>query len=64
MTADAIKRIEAIESLEDLGAGFLLASHDLEFAAPANCSASRRAARSTRSVSACTWNCWNGLCKH
>ncbi len=30
MTADAIKRLEAIESLEDLGAGFLLASHDLE----------------------------------
>lgn len=30
MTADAIKRIEAVESLEDLGAGFTLASHDLE----------------------------------
>jgi transcription-repair coupling factor (superfamily II helicase) len=30
MTADAIKRIEAIESLEDLGAGFTLATHDLE----------------------------------
>lgn len=30
MTADAVKRIEAIESLEDLGAGFMLASHDLE----------------------------------
>jgi transcription-repair coupling factor (superfamily II helicase) len=30
MTPDAIKRIEAIESLEDLGAGFLLANHDLE----------------------------------
>jgi len=30
MTNDAVKRIEAIESLEDLGAGFLLASHDLE----------------------------------
>lgn len=30
MTADAIKRIEAIESLEDLGAGFMLANHDLE----------------------------------
>ncbi len=30
MTADAIKRIEAVESLEDLGAGFSLASHDLE----------------------------------
>ncbi|MBN1377996.1 MAG: transcription-repair coupling factor [Gammaproteobacteria bacterium] len=30
MTTDARKRLEAIESLEDLGAGFTLASHDLE----------------------------------
>src|SRR5690606_28264006 len=30
MTADAIKRLEAIESLEDLGAGFTLATYDLE----------------------------------
>lgn len=30
MTPDAKKRIDAIESLEDLGAGFMLASHDLE----------------------------------
>ena len=30
MTPDAIKRLEAIESLEDLGAGFTLATHDLE----------------------------------
>ncbi len=30
MTPDAIKRLEAIESLEDLGAGFVLATHDLE----------------------------------
>ncbi|MEO0576051.1 MAG: transcription-repair coupling factor [Pseudomonadota bacterium] len=30
MTPDAQKRLEAIESLEDLGAGFALASHDLE----------------------------------
>ncbi|MEL6868746.1 MAG: transcription-repair coupling factor [Pseudomonadota bacterium] len=30
MTPDAVKRLEAIESLEDLGAGFALASHDLE----------------------------------
>ena len=30
MTPDAIKRIEAIESLENLGAGFTLATHDLE----------------------------------
>ncbi len=30
MTADAIKRLEAIDSLEGLGAGFTLATHDLE----------------------------------
>ena len=30
MTADAIKRLEAIDSLKDLGAGFTLATHDLE----------------------------------
>ena len=30
MTPDAVKRLEAIESLEDLGIGFSLASHDLE----------------------------------
>jgi transcription-repair coupling factor (superfamily II helicase) len=30
MTADAARRMEAIESLEDLGAGFVLATHDLE----------------------------------
>jgi transcription-repair coupling factor (superfamily II helicase) len=30
MTADAVKRLEAIESLEDLGIGFSLATHDLE----------------------------------
>ncbi|MBA2655140.1 MAG: transcription-repair coupling factor [Gammaproteobacteria bacterium] len=30
ITKDAIKRLEAIESLEDLGAGFMLATYDLE----------------------------------
>jgi transcription-repair coupling factor (superfamily II helicase) len=30
MTPDAVKRLEAVESLEDLGAGFVLATHDLE----------------------------------
>ena len=30
MTRDALKRLEAVESTTDLGAGFLLASHDLE----------------------------------
>jgi len=30
ISADAVKRLEAIESLEDLGIGFSLATHDLE----------------------------------
>ncbi len=30
LTADAVKRLEAIESLEELGIGFTLATHDLE----------------------------------
>ena len=30
MTADAVRRLEAIEALQDLGVGFSLASHDLE----------------------------------
>lgn len=30
MTANAIKRLQAIESMEELGAGFTLATHDLE----------------------------------
>jgi len=30
MTTDAVRRLEAIESLDDLGAGFVLATHDLE----------------------------------
>ena len=30
MTADAVKRLEAIEAIEELGAGFTLATHDLE----------------------------------
>jgi len=30
MTTDAVKRLEAIDSLEDLGSGFILATHDLE----------------------------------
>ena len=30
LSADAVKRLEALESLEELGAGFMLATHDLE----------------------------------
>jgi transcription-repair coupling factor (superfamily II helicase) len=34
LTGDAVKRLEAIESLEELGAGFVLATHDLEIRGP------------------------------
>lgn len=37
ITKDAVKRLEAIASLEDLGAGFTLATHDLEIRGPVNC---------------------------
>jgi len=30
LSGDALKRLEAIAALEDLGVGFALASHDLE----------------------------------
>ncbi len=30
MTKDAVKRLEALQSLDNLGAGFILATHDLE----------------------------------
>jgi transcription-repair coupling factor (superfamily II helicase) len=30
LTSDAAKRLDAIEALEDLGAGFMLANHDME----------------------------------
>src|SRR5207237_5065133 len=34
MSADAIKRLEAIEAIEELGVGFTLATHDLEIRGP------------------------------
>jgi transcription-repair coupling factor (superfamily II helicase) len=43
MTTDAQKRLEAIASLEDLGAGFALATHDLEIRGAGNCWAKIRA---------------------
>jgi transcription-repair coupling factor (superfamily II helicase) len=60
MTKDAKKRLEAIESLEDLGAGFTLATHDLEIRGAGELLGTSRAARSTRSASASTWTCWSG----
>lgn len=58
MTTDAQKRLEAIASLEDLGAGFALATHDLRSAAQVNCLAKNKAAQWKPSVSRCIWSCW------
>ena len=43
MSADAAKRLEVIESFEDLGAGFVLALTTWRSAAPGTCSARVRA---------------------
>ncbi len=61
MTADAVKRLEALESLEELGAGFTLATHDLEIrGAGRTARATSRAARSRRSATTSTWSSWSG----
>ncbi len=51
------KRLEAIANTQDLGAGFVLATNDLEIRGAANCSATARAGRSRPSASPCTWRC-------
>ncbi len=59
MTTDAQKRLEAIASLEDLGAGFALATQMISrFAARVNCLAKNKAAQWKPSVSRCIWSCW------
>jgi transcription-repair coupling factor (superfamily II helicase) len=54
MTRDAQKRLEAISSLEELGAGFTLATHDMEIRGAGELLGRTKAARSPRSASACT----------
>lgn len=58
MTTDAQKRLEAIASLEDLGAGFALATHDLEIRGAGELLAKNKAAQWKPSVSRCIWSCW------
>ncbi len=58
MTTDAQKRLEAIASLEDLGAGFALATHDLEIRGAGELLGKIRAVRWKPSVSPCIWSCW------
>ena len=59
LTADAAKRLEAIESMEDLGAGFVLATHDLEIRGAGELLGEQQSGQMTRSVSPCTWTCWS-----
>jgi RecG-like helicase len=63
ISADARKRLDAIAAMDELGAGFTLATHDLEIRWR------RRTARrgperpdGRRSASASTPNCWNAPC--
>ena len=58
MTTDAQKRLEAIASLEDLGAGFALATHDLEIRGAGELLGEEQSAQWKPSVSRCIWSCW------
>ena len=57
LSAQAKKRLEAIQMMEDLGSGFYLAMHDLEIRGAARCSASRSRARCRKSASSSTPTC-------
>ena len=51
MTADAVKRLEAIEAAGELGVGFTLATQEWKYAAPVNCLVTINLARSNRLAS-------------
>ncbi|VEA04050.1 transcription-repair coupling factor (TrcF) [Salmonella enterica subsp. salamae] len=58
MTTDAQKRLEAIASLEDLGAGFALATHDLEIRGAGELLGEEQSGSMELLASHSTWNCW------
>ncbi len=58
MTTDAQKRLEAIASLEDLGAALRWQPTIWRFAGLGNCLGKIRAVRWKPSVSPCIWSCW------
>jgi transcription-repair coupling factor (superfamily II helicase) len=57
LSAAAKKRLEAIQMMEDLGAGFYLAMHDLEIRGAGRCWGTRSRAASTTSASRSTARC-------
>jgi len=58
ITAQAEKRLTVLQSLETLGAGFQLASHDLDIRAPAIYWARNSPATSRKSASNLISRCW------
>ncbi|XPE41935.1 helicase-related protein [Shigella flexneri] len=61
MTTDVQKRLEAIASLEDLGAGFALATHDLEIRGAGELLGEDQGGPWKASASRCRWSCWKML---
>lgn len=64
MSKDAIKRLDAIASLEDLGAGFTLATHDLEIRGAGELLGDEQSGQINRLALRCTWKCLSRLLKH
>jgi transcription-repair coupling factor (superfamily II helicase) len=58
MTTDAQKRLEAIASLEDLGAGFALATHDLEIRGAGELLGEDQSGQMETIGFSCIWSCW------
>ncbi len=61
---DAIKRLDAIASLEDLGAGFALATHDLNSWRGWTVGVMSRVVKSIRLALRCIWKCLSKQLKH
>ncbi len=58
LTQTAERRLKVLQSLDTLGAGFQLASHDLDIRGAGICSAKNSPAISRKSASSFTSRCW------
>ena len=57
LKGDAEKRLDAIQRVSTLGAGFMLATEDLEIRGAVNYSVSSKVVRCRQLVIACIWKC-------
>ena len=64
MTKDAQLRLEAIERTRELGAGFTLASHDLEIRGTGEILGQEQAGHMQTSALVFIWNYWIARLKH